>query len=197
MPLTIATPEHDRERGQHRAELAPEQALQREPDHARDVELVHRREHLGGLGARELVHDQAVGEEEDPVGDRGRVRVVGDHHDRLAVARRAQSRSSSRISLPVVESRLPVGSSAKHDRRLRDERAGDRDALLLAAGELRRAVLAPLRRARPFEQVVEPRLVGLLAGDRERQLRRSPPRSASGAGCRTGRRSRCAPGAAG
>ena len=51
-----------------------------------------------------------------------------------------ESRSSARISPLVVESRLPVGSSANITLGPRDERAGDGDALLLAAGELRRAV---------------------------------------------------------
>ena len=39
-------------------------------------------------------------------------------------------------SSPVTESRAPVGSSASTSRRGADERAGDGDALLLAAGEL-------------------------------------------------------------
>ena len=37
----------------------------------------------------------------------------------------------------------------EHDRGLGDQRAGDGDALLLAAGELRRAGARPGRRARP------------------------------------------------
>ena len=54
---------------------------------------------------------------------------------------------------PVASSRLPVGSSAIRMRRIGRERAGDRDALLLAAGELRRimgdAVAEPDRRRAP------------------------------------------------
>ena len=49
------------------------------------------------------------------------------------------------------ESRLPVGSSANSSGGLVDQRPGDGDALLLAAGELRRVVVAagrPGRRAR-------------------------------------------------
>ena len=45
--------------------------------------------------------------------------------------RRTSSRSCM-IGFPVVESRLPVGSSASDDRRIVGERAGNRDALLLA-----------------------------------------------------------------
>ena len=74
--------------------------------------------------------------------------VVGDHDHRLAVARRPTRRSSSRISAAVCESRLPVGSSANSDRRAADQGAGDRDALLLAAGELGRAVAAAVARGR-------------------------------------------------
>ena len=44
------------------------------------------------------------------------------------------------ISSEVRESRLPVGSSARRIAGIGDQGAGDRDALLLAAGELRRIV---------------------------------------------------------
>ena len=57
----------------------------------------------------------------------------------------------------------------KQDRRLRDERARDRNALLLSARELRRPVRSTSREARLLQQLVEPRGVGLLAGDRQRQ----------------------------
>ena len=40
------------------------------------------------------------------------------------------------ISSLVAESRLPVGSSAKNQRRPIDQRTGDRNPLLLAAGKL-------------------------------------------------------------
>ena len=63
-------------------------------------------------GAPEVPDDVAVGQEQDAVGDRRGVRVVGDHHRRLAVARRRSGAAASRISALVVESRLPVGSSA-------------------------------------------------------------------------------------
>ena len=51
------------------------------------------------------------------------------------------------ISSLVRESRLPVGSSARIDVRIVDQGAGDGDALLLAAGELRRAVFQPVAQA--------------------------------------------------
>ena len=49
------------------------------------------------------------------------------------------------ISSPVAESRLPVGSSARSSDGLADERAGDGDALALAAGELVRPVVHAVR----------------------------------------------------
>ena len=51
------------------------------------------------------------------------------------------------------------------DRRLVDERTADCHALLLAARQLRRPMAPPIREADPFEQLVHPRLVRLLAGD--------------------------------
>ena len=51
-----------------------------------------------------------------------------------AACRLSNSRSTSRVA---SLSRLPVGSSAKHDERRVGERAGDRDPLPLPAGQLR------------------------------------------------------------
>ena len=55
-------------------------------------------------------------------------------------------------SAPVFESRFPVGSSARITRGSTDERAGDRDALLLAARELARQVLGAVGEADLAEQ---------------------------------------------
>ena len=91
---------------------------------------------------RPVVDDAPVGELDDAVGDVGGVGVVGDHDDGLAELvdgaaqqRRARRRDDVRVE---VAGRL-VG---EHDRGPRDERAGDGDALLLAAGQLARAVRA-------------------------------------------------------
>ena len=115
MPLTIATPITIASEVSDEPELAPEQVLQRDPDHeaGATVKLVHRLQHLGGCRAFLVEHDQAVGEVEDPVGDRGRARVVRDHHDRLPVGVGRSRAGASRISSLERESRLPVGSSAK------------------------------------------------------------------------------------
>ena len=50
------------------------------------------------------------------------------------------------ISSDVRESRLPVGSSAE-DHVIVHEASGDRHALLLAAGKLRRPVIEPIAEA--------------------------------------------------
>ena len=50
-----------------------------------------------------------------------------------------------------------------------DERAGDGDALLLAAGELRGAVRAAVAQADGLDELLDPPVVGLRPGDRERQ----------------------------
>ena len=95
--------------------------------------------------------------------------VVGDHHGRLAVARRRTPRSSSRISPLVRESRLPVGSSAK--RTVGRETSARAIATRCCWPPESSAGRCLRRSARPtvVEQLVEPRPVGLAAGDRQRQ----------------------------
>ena len=72
--------------------------------------------------------------------------VVRDHHDRLAelVDRVAQQLEDLAARRGVEVAGRLVGED---DRRPRDERAGDRDALLLAAGELGRSVRAAVGEA--------------------------------------------------
>ena len=81
-------------------------------------------------------------------------------------------RSSARISPPVCESRLPVGSSASSEAGAVHERARDRDALALASRDLRRQVARACAEADPRERR-ERALAPLAPGDaaiRERQL---------------------------
>jgi len=66
-------------------------------------------------------------------------------------SRRAQSRLI--ISSPVCESRLPVGSSARNQVGLVDQRARDGDALLFAARQLVGFVLDAFLEAHPRQQV--------------------------------------------
>ena len=114
-----------------------------------------------------LVDDAAVGEEDHPVGVGGGRRVVGDHHDGLAELAHGR-RMNARISAPARESRLPVGSSAKMISGRCGQRPGHGDALLLAAGELAGPVVEPVAQADGADDLVEPRLVGLAAGEVER-----------------------------
>ena len=72
-------------------------------------------------------------------------------------------------SAPLRESRLPVGSSAKMTSRPGDQRPGAGHPLLLAAGQLGRPVLEPVAQVDRGDHRVEPGLVRLAAGDRQRQ----------------------------
>ena len=98
----------------------------------------------------------------------GGVRVVRDHDHRLPELLR---RAAQQLEDLLPRRRVEVAGRlvGEDDRRLRDERARDRDALLLAAGELGRPVLAPVGEADALQQVLEELGLGLLAGDRERQ----------------------------
>src|SRR5439155_8396509 len=107
-------------------------------------------------------------DEENPVGRRGGLRVVGDHDDGLpqlvgaAAEQRENLRARSRVE---VAGRL-VG---KEHGRPGDEPPGDRDALLLATGKLRRLVLAALLDSHRAQQLVDPGALRLAAGARKWQ----------------------------
>ena len=112
-PLTIATPRRSRSALIDRPQLAVEQALQGGAKH-QSLERGEGLEDLVALScAPELAADHPVGQEEDPIGDRRRLRVVRRPSPSSGGSRRpscAAARGSRRWS---VESRLPVGSSAK------------------------------------------------------------------------------------
>ena len=57
---------------------------------------------------------------------------------------------------PVAASRLPVGSSAKRIWGFDAEGPGERDPLLLAAGELGGIVVGAIAQADPVEQLLGP-----------------------------------------
>ena len=130
-----------------------------------------------------LGDDEAVGEEEHAIGLGGRAGVVRDHHDGATeVARRVaqQAEHLGRRAGVEVAGRLV----REHDGRLGDERAGDRDALLLAAGELGGAVALAVGEADAVDQVGDAALRGgvrasgetdregdvLLGGERREQV---------------------------
>ena len=75
-----------------------------------------------------------------------------------------------------------------------DQAAGDGHALLLAAGELRRAVARADRPGRPWRPSPRQRWrrEARVAPGSTAAPRCSPARSTAGSGCRTGRRNRCA-----
>jgi hypothetical protein len=107
---------------------------------------------LGRLG--DVGHDPPVDQEEDAVGARGGAGVVGDHDGGLAVEVDgvAQQVEDQRARVGVEVAGRLVGE--QHGG-LGDERPGDRHALLLAAGQLGRAVATALGEVDALEQRVE------------------------------------------
>ena len=124
--------------------------------------------------------DQPVAEEQHAVGDRGGARVMRDDHDRLPElgGRLAQQVEDLGARLRVEVAGRLVGED---DGGLVDQRAGDRDALLLAARELRGLVAAAVAEPDAREQARDPAVVGRAPGELERQLDVLPA-SASAAG---------------
>jgi hypothetical protein len=114
------------------------------------------------------VHDLAVAQHDQAIGVRGGLGVVGHHHHGLAevVDRLAQHAQDLVARLGVEVAGRLVG---EHHRRLRDQRARHRHALLLAAGQLGRAVGEPIRETNGVDQAAQPLVVDATAGDRERQ----------------------------
>src|SRR5580692_11402639 len=91
-------------------------------------------EHRVGGRLPQLAHYGPVGEEDDPVGVRGAVRVVGHHDDRLAKFphRPPEECEQFRGGGGVQVARRLV---REDEVRLVDQRPGTRDPLLLAAGQ--------------------------------------------------------------
>ena len=69
----------------------------------------------------------------------------------------------------MIESRLPVGSSAKMIFGFEAERAGHGDALLLATGQLARPMLQAVTETHRGDDVVDPLRVTGLAAEHHRQ----------------------------
>src|SRR6187200_785505 len=115
-----------------------------------------------------VVDDPAVLQGDQPVGVGGGDGIVGDHHHGLAelVDRLAQQGEHVGARLRVEVAGRLVGED---NRGFRDQGAGDRDPLLLAAGELRGAMGAAILEADGADQLIDPLPVRFAAGDRERQ----------------------------
>src|SRR5262245_306592 len=129
---------------------------------------LHQVEHARGVAAVAVVDDLAVVEHDEAAGHRGGHRLVRDHDHRLAELVDGAAQQAEHLLGGVrvqIAGRL-VGE--QHGRPVH-ERAGDGDALLLAAGELRRPVRQAVAQPDGLDQLVQPRLVGLAAGQGERQ----------------------------
>ena len=102
----------------------------------------HREQRFDGRGGAGLVDDRAVAQEDDAVGPGGVAGLVGDEHGGGAgVAARAQQPQDHLARGGVERAGRLVG---EHEAARADERAGDRHALLLAAGHLVREAVGEL-----------------------------------------------------
>ena len=115
---------------------------------------------------------------------------MGDQHQRGASLRRAAANSRSITASPVAWSRLPVGSSASSSSGCGDEGAGQRDALLLAAGKLAGQVGQPVSQADRAQRLRARGPWRRRGRPAPAAPRRSPARSWSGSGGRPGTRCR-------
>ena len=91
-----------------------------------------------------------------------------DHHDRLAELLHGAAHERQDLG---AGARVEVagGLVGEHDLRLRREGAAHRHALLLTAGQLARAVLEAVGEADGVDHRLQPRVIGLPAGERERE----------------------------
>ena len=177
------------------AQLAQRQAQEERPARRRGGEGVAGRvpciRALLRRGGGHVALDMAGAQADDAVAAAGELEVVGDEDEgRAAVALQGEQEVDDRAARALVEvaGRL-VGDQ---DRRVRRDRAGDRDALLLAARELGRVVVQPLAEADRPELASRP-LEGVGgAGELQRQRDVLERRHGRARGGRTGRRCRCA-----
>src|SRR2546430_2025920 len=90
-------------------------------------------------GHEVVVRDDPVAHAHDPLGVRGYVRLVGDHDHGLAEVVQVLEDRENFGARPRVE--VSGGLVGEDHRRVVQERSRDRDALLLAAGELARPMM--------------------------------------------------------
>ena len=135
-------------------------------------------------------HEPPVADVHLAAGRRGDLGVVGDEDDRAARAVELAEELEHLAARGLVE---VAGRLVGEDQgRVGDQRAGDGDALLLAAGQLGRLVVDAVAEAEPLERrgrPARPLAPGRRPG-RAAASRRSRARSSAAAGCTTGRRTR-------
>src|SRR5262249_19194209 len=103
-------------------------------------------EQLAGLHRillRLVSPDSPIPEAQDSAGIASHVGLMGDHDDGDAVTVQVLEQGHDLHAGPRVESASGLVGQDEH--RLIDERAGDGDTLLLAAGELRRVMMLAIR----------------------------------------------------
>src|SRR5205814_5917868 len=102
-----------------------------------------------------LFFDDLAVEEVDPAArDLGDLRVVGDEDDRPAA--RVELPEEGEDLLALLDGEIAGRLVGEDDGRIRDERPGDGDALLLATGQLRGLVAQPPPEAEAFQGVAGP-----------------------------------------
>ena len=102
-------------------------------------------------------------EVDDPVGDGHEAVVVGRDDDDAAVGAQVAQERDDPLGLDVVE--VGGGLVGQQDRRVGRQPAGDRDALLLAAGELVGPLARALGQADPLRGARRPGRIAVLAAD--------------------------------
>ena len=102
-----------------------------------------------GLG-RDVVDDAAVAKEDDPVGPRGEMGVVGDDDRGDAALARIGDQLHHRLAVRRVE--RPRRLVGKEQTAFADHGPGDRDSLALAAGELIGIMPGPVGEPEPLER---------------------------------------------
>ena len=115
-----------------------------------------------------IAHHQTVAQRDDAVRMRGQRGVVRHHHQRRAFPP-VEFQQQFEHLLAGLAIQIAGRLIGQQNRRLRDERAGQRHALLLAAGKLHRIVVQAVRQADAREQF--PRARGHFR-TRARQFRR-------------------------
>ena len=174
-------PEEDRDGGQRGAQLVRDQPAEGEPEHAGAQSSRIRAMTSSSPATTLSAAICAVGEDDDAVRVGGDARIVRDHDDGLV---ELVDRAAQDVEHAGARGRVEVAGRlvGEDDGGAGDERAGDRDALLLAAGELGGPVRGAVGEADHLEQLREPGLVDARRRRSGPAARCSRPRRAPGRG---------------